>query len=85
MRRARDGGHAAMIGRVTRNTDVPSKRSSRYPPEIGPTATPSPATAAQIAIALGRSCAGNMFVRIDSVVGMITAPPTPMSARDAIS
>jgi hypothetical protein len=26
-----------------------------------------------------------MFVRIDSVVGMIAAPPTPIRARDAIS
>ena len=46
---------------------------------------PIPATAAQMAIALGRSSSGKMFVRIESVVGMIAAAPTPISARDAIS
>ena len=34
---------------------------------------------------LGTLVAGKMFVRIESVVGMIAAAPTPMSARDAIS
>ena len=41
--------------------------------------------AAQIEIALGRSSGGKMLVRIESVVGMIPAAPTPISARDAIS
>ena len=46
---------------------------------------PIPATAAQMAIAFGRSSAGKMLVMIDSVVGMIPAAPTPIRARDAIS
>ena len=46
---------------------------------------PSPATAAQIPIAFGRSSAGKTFVRMDSVEGMISAPPTPMRARLAMS
>ena len=44
-----------------------------------------PATAAQIPIAFARSSAGKTFVRIDSVVGMISAPPIPISALVAIS
>ncbi len=46
---------------------------------------PSPATAAQTAIAFGRSSSGKMLVMIDSVVGMIPAAPTPIRAREAIS
>ena len=47
--------------------------------------TPIPATAAQIPIAFGRSSAGKTFVRIDRVVGMISAPPIPIRALVAIS
>jgi hypothetical protein len=36
-------------------------------------------------IALARSPAGNVAVRIESVDGMMNAPPTPISARAAIS
>ena len=36
-------------------------------------------------IALARSFAGNTAVRIESVEGMMKAPPTPISARVAIS
>ena len=46
---------------------------------------PSPATAAQMPIAFARSAAGNTAVRIESVEGMMKAPPTPISARVAIS
>ena len=77
--------HAATTGRLIRKMLLQSKCSSRKPPEIGPIATPSPDTAAQMAIAFGRSFDGKMFVRIDSVVGMIPAAPRPMSAREAIS
>jgi hypothetical protein len=52
---------------------------------MGPIAMPIPATAAQIAIAFGRSSSGKMFVRIESVVGMMPAAPTPITARAAIS
>ena len=51
----------------------------------GPMAMPSPEQPAQIPIALPRSCAGNVAVRIDSVDGMMNAPPMPISARVAIS
>ena len=75
----------ATIGRLTRNRLCQLKCSSSQPPVMGPTAMPTPDTAAQMAIALGRSCAGKMLVRIDSVVGMIPAAPRPISAREAIS
>ena len=41
---------------------------------------PMPETPAQMPIAFPRSCAGNVAVRIESVDGMINAPPTPISA-----
>src|SRR5829696_7705844 len=72
-------------GTLTRNTEPHQKCFRRYPPTTGPNATPSPATPDQIAIALARSRSGNVFVRIDSVEGMIAAAPTPISARLAIS
>src|ERR1044072_7792711 len=74
-----------MAGRLKRKMPRQSRCSISQPPVIGPIATPIPATADQMAMAFGRSCAGKMFVRIDSVVGMIPAAPTPISARDAIS
>jgi hypothetical protein len=75
----------ATTGRFTRKTAPHSKCSSRKPPATGPMPRPSPATAAQTPIAFARSRAGKTFVAIDSVVGMMNAPPTPMSARLAIS
>jgi len=75
----------ATIGRLTRNTQVQSNCSISQPPATGPIAIPRPATAAQIPIAFGRSSAGKTFVRMDSVDGMISAPPRPMRARLAIS
>ena len=42
---------------------------------IGPSAPPTPANAAQIAIAFGRSWIGNEFKMIESVAGMIDAAP----------
>src|SRR3954467_9843458 len=77
--------HAATTGTLMRKMLLQAKCSIRKPPEIGPIAMPSPDTAAQAGIAFGRSFAGKMFVRIDSVVGMIPAAPRPISARDAIS
>ena len=62
----------------SRSARAASRRSrARFPP--------SPATAAQMPIAFGRSFAGKTFVRIESVVGMISAPPMPIAARVAIS
>ena len=76
---------AITIGTLTRNTALQSNCSSSKPPATGPMPTPMPATAAQMPIAFGRSSAGKTLVRIDRVVGMISAPPIPIRARVAIS
>ena len=46
---------------------------------------PTAASAAQIPIALPRSSSGKTLAMIDSVAGMISAAPTPISARIAIT
>ena len=74
------------IGMFTQKTDCQEKCSSRIPPVIGPMATASPENPAQMAMARPRSRGSrNTLVRIDSVAGMIRAPPMPMKARVAIS
>ena len=63
-----------------------AKCSSSHPPSVGPIATPRPATADHMAMALARS-AGTVktFVRMDSVAGMIAAAPIPITTREAMS
>ena len=46
---------------------------------------PTDAAADHAAIALPRSSRGNTLEMIDSVAGMISAPPAPITARTAIS
>ena len=70
---------------MTRKTEDQSKHSSSRPPKSGPRPTPIAAVPAQMPIALARSSRGKTFVMIDSVAGMISAPPTPIRARTAIS
>ena len=49
-------------------------------------AIPNPATAAHTPMAWARSFASvNTLVRIDSVAGMIAAPPMPMTPRAVMS
>ncbi len=77
---------AITIGTFTRNTDPHEKCSRSQPPEMGPSATPTPVTAVQIPIAAARSRASvKTFTAIASVVGKISAAPTPMNARAAIN
>ena len=59
--------------------------SISQPPATGPIAMPMPETPAQMPIAFARSCAGKLATRIESVDGMMNAPPMPMSARITIS
>ena len=62
------------------------KCSSRMPPVIGPRPMPSADTPAHTPIALPRSSGSvKTLVMIDSVDGMMNAPPMPISARVAIS
>ena len=77
---------ATSSGTLIQNTDDHEKLRIRAPPTIGPTAMPAPLAAVQPAIALARSRGSpNTLTRIDSVVGMSSAPPTPMTLRPAMS
>ena len=72
-------------GTLMRKTEDQSKYSSSRPPNSGPRPTPIAAVPAHTPIALARSSRGKTFVMIDSVAGMISAPPTPIRARTAMS
>ncbi len=62
------------------------KRSSSKPPATGPSATPSPAVAAQMPTAVARSrSSSNTLISSESVAGMMNAAPAPITARHAIS
>jgi hypothetical protein len=75
-----------VTGTFTRKTDPHEKCSSNHPPEIGPSATPTPAMAVQIPIAAARSRGSvKTLTTIANVVGKINAAPTPMTARAEIS
>ena len=76
---------AATNGRLTRKIQCQLACSISQPPATGPIAMPRPETAAHAPIAFGRSSGGKTAVMIDSVDGMMNAPPTPMRARVAIS
>ena len=74
------------IGMFTMKIAPHQKCSSNQPPLIGPTATPTPTMAAHNPIALARGIGSvKMLVISPSVVGKITAAPTPMAARPAMS
>ena len=77
---------SAHTGTLMKNTDPQPKCSTSRPPMTGPIAMPMPATPAHTPMARARSAGSrNVLVRIDSVVGKMNAPPTPMSARAAMS
>jgi hypothetical protein len=67
------------------NTDGQLKASSSRPAASRPTSALPPATPAHTPTARSRVSGGNVAVMIDSVVGMIIAAPTPITARTAIS
>ena len=70
---------------LVRKIEPHQKCSSSQPLMTPPSATPTPAKPAQIAMACGRSSGGNTWARIDSVAGITNAAPMPMTARAAIS
>src|SRR4051812_39334574 len=74
-----------MMGTLTKNTEPHEKGSSKKPKATAPTAAPAPEMPAQKAMALPRSLAGNTFVRIDKVAGMMNAAPMPITARPMIT
>ena len=68
---------ATSSGTLIQNTDDHEKLRISAPPMIGPSAMPAPLAAVHAAIALARSRGSpNTLTRIDSVVGMISAPPS---------
>ncbi len=73
-------------GTITANTLPHQKCSSRNPPVNGPVATPTPVMAPQIPMARARRRrSGKVCAMIESVVGKMTAAPTPITARAATS
>src|SRR4051794_38752198 len=73
-------------GTFTQNTDDHEKLRMSAPPAIGPRAMPSPLAAVHTAMALARSRGSpNTLTRMDSVVGMMSAPPTPITERPTMS
>ena len=55
------------------------------PPAVGPMAVAKPETPPQTPIAAPRLAAGKTAAMIDSVAGIMAAPPAPCSRRKAIS
>ena len=96
MRRAtgsRDSGRSlapatsaiAVSGTLTMKIEPHQKWSSRKPPTTGPSATPRPAVAAQMPIAIARSRVSvKTLISSESVAGMMNAAPAPMTARATI-
>ena len=73
-------------GTSAKKTLCQEKCSSSQPPTIGPTAIPTPVLAPQSPIARARSRRSvNTLVSRDSVAGKISAAPSPITARAAIS
>ena len=76
----------AVSGTFTMKIDPHQKWSSRKPPTTGPSATPRPAVAAQMPIAIVRSRVSvKTLIRSESVAGMMNAAPAPMTARAMMS
>ena len=77
---------SSMTGMFIRNAACQLNVWMTQPPTIGPTAAPTDAIAAHTAIAYRRCCRSrNMFRTSDNVEGIMTAPPTPSSARAPMS
>jgi len=72
-------------GRFSRKIDCHETCSTRKPPTTGPTASASALTPAHVPMALPRSAGGKAWETIDSVAGIMNAPPTPCTARQATS
>ena len=70
---------------LTKKIQLQPMRSVRIPPTIGPIASESAETPAQMPIAVPRCRAGKVAVMIDSVAGFSSAAPTPCTLRAAIS
>ncbi|GHG38044.1 hypothetical protein GCM10018980_10410 [Streptomyces capoamus] len=84
-RRSRASGSAARpSGTFSQKIQCQETCSVRLPPMSGPEATASPLTAPQMPYTVPRLAAGTAAVSRVSVSGIITAAPTPWTARAAI-
>ncbi len=75
----------AATGRFRKKIDCQLTLWTRKPPTTGPMARAIAETPAHVPIAFPRSAGGNALVMIDSVAGIISAAPTPWTARQATS
>ena len=73
----------AANGTLSMNTEDQPNHSSSSPPASGPSPMPTAASAAQMPIALPRSSPLKTLAMIDSVAGMMSAAPMPITARTA--
>jgi hypothetical protein len=76
---------AAPMGTLRRKIDSHLTFSTSQPPAVGPSASASPETPAQMPMAFARSLGGKVTVRIDREPGMSSAAPTPWMARKEMS
>ena len=72
-------------GRLRKKIARQETSSVSQPPSSGPSASAMADTPAHVPIALPRSSGGNALVMIESVPGIISAAPTPWTAREATS
>ncbi|GGR86104.1 hypothetical protein GCM10010252_25960 [Streptomyces aureoverticillatus] len=70
---------------MIRKTEPHQKCSSRNPASTGPAAIPTPADVEKIPIAAARAGPVNVHIRMAIMAGVISALPTPIAARAAIS
>ena len=76
----------AAMGTLTRKMAPQAKCSRIHPPVTGPRATARPVTPAHVPMAFARSDGSvKTLVRMARVAGKMSAAPTPMAARAAIS
>ncbi len=73
------------MGTLIRNVEPQAWSSSSQPATSGPMAMARPEVAVQAVMARARSRFGKIATSRDSVAGMTTAAPTPMTARAAMT
>ncbi len=72
-------------GTLTKKIHSQPRLSTSTPPRIGPTSVAMPATAPQSPMAAPRWFGGKMRVMTAIVCGVISAAPSPCTARAAMS
>jgi hypothetical protein len=75
----------AITGTLIRKVDCQLELSNIMPAISGPAAMAKPAVPAHKVIALARSARGKVAASRESVAGMMSAAPTPITARAAMT